>query len=69
MHFSAAAASTPSGAPPEPMYMSMPVFSRLGAVDHAGDVAVGDQPDARAGRALISAMSACVARPLRARRP
>ena len=27
MHFSAAAASTPSGAPPEPMYMSMPVFS------------------------------------------
>ena len=26
MHLSAAAASTPSGAPPEPMYMSMPVF-------------------------------------------
>ena len=27
MHFSAAAASTPSGAPPEPMYMSIPVFA------------------------------------------
>ena len=27
MHFSAAAASTPSGAPPEPMYMSMPVLA------------------------------------------
>ena len=27
MHFSAAAASTPSGAPPEPIYMSIPVSS------------------------------------------
>ncbi|OIQ70649.1 hypothetical protein GALL_477340 [mine drainage metagenome] len=27
MHFNAAAASTPSGAPPEPIYMSMPVIA------------------------------------------
>jgi len=38
-----AAASTPSGAPPEPTYMSTPESGCDGR-DHAADVAVGDQP-------------------------
>jgi hypothetical protein len=33
------------------MYMSMPVSSGLGAVHHAGHVAIGDQPDRGAGGA------------------
>ena len=49
---SAAAAITPSGAPPMPISTSTPLSSKQVATA-AGDVAVFDQPDAGAGRAHL----------------
>ena len=49
-HFTAHAAMMPSGVPPTPSSRSMPLPA-AGRDDRACDVAVGDEPDARAGLA------------------
>ena len=48
MHFSAAAATTPSGVPPMPIRMSTPASGQARG-DGAVDVAVADQADAGTG--------------------
>ena len=62
MQRSAAAASTPSGAPPL-TEIDVDAAFRLRGGDDAGDVAVGDQHDARAGLAHL-ADQLLVARPV-----